>query len=200
MSAKTNQPTGQPRGRQSLMSARRVETILAAIRKGHFIENAATLAGVSKSTYNLWKRRGENEIRRVDALDAGFDAAEIVDQFLDENQKKGLQWMLDTFADPVFEQTEWPYVLFATLLAKARAEFVDKTIEDIKLIARDPMRPNWQALKWLLQTTQPDQYGDRRTIAHEGTVGGPPIQFEMPTPDQIVERLKQLQAAREEKK
>lgn len=178
--------TGQPRGRESLLTARRVETIIAAIEKGHFIENAATLAGVSKSTYNTWKRRGENEIRRVDAIE-GYDATEIVDIFIEENGSD-LNKAFSSFADPIFDQREWPYVLFATLLAGARARFIDTALDDIRVIAANNQKPDWRAWKWLLEMTQPEQYGQHKTITHEGNPDAPLV-MEIPTPEDLTQRL-----------
>lgn len=191
---KSVQPTGQPGGRESLLSARRVATIIDAIEKGNFIETAASLAGVSKSTYNTWKRRGENELRRVDSIE-GYDASEMVDEFLAESEGKELQQVFKSWSDPIFDQTEWPYVIFAVLLERARAKFAYNTISDIRTIAANTVKPDWRAHKWLLEITQPLMYGPRSTTVLEGNPNAP--LFDIPTPEQLTERLLQLKQERE---
>lgn len=194
VSKTTDQPTGQPRGRESLLSPRRVETIIDAIEKGNFIETAATLAGVSKSTYNTWKRRGENELRRVDSLE-GKDASEIVDEFLAENEDKSMKETFESWTDPAFDQTEWPYVVFSVLLERARAKFAQDTIADIRTIAANTVKPDWRAHKWLLEITQPQMYGPRSTTVLEGNPEAP-LSFDIPSPEQLADRVKQIQQAR----
>lgn len=195
MTKKKDQPTGQPVGRETLLSPRRVETIIDAIEKGNFIETAASLAGVSKSTYNTWKRRGENEIRRVDALD-GYDASEMVDEFLAENERKSMANMFTSWTDPIFDQKEWPYVIFAVLLERARATFAYNTIADIRIIAANNVKPDWRAHKWLLEITQPLMYGPRSTTVLEGNPNAP-LAFDIPSAEQLTERLMQIKQARE---
>lgn len=192
-----NPRSGQPNHRPSLLNANRIDTILTAIENGHFTETAATLAGVSRRTYNAWKVRGENELRRVEAL--GVDAGEIVDQFLAEewDESKPFRGLIEllksSWADPAFDTNEWPYVIFSVLLAKARATFIDKELAEIRRIGSglgNATAPNWGAHKWLLQVTQPDKYGAKSTITHEG--GENPITFDIPTPEKLRERLDQI--------
>lgn len=200
MTKKTDIPTGQPSARPNLLTGRRMAVILKSIEDGNFTEVAATLAGVSRSTYNHWRRRGENEIRRVDAL--GIDATEIVDQFLDENwdeekPHRGLEDLLkNSWADTAFDTEEWPYVIFATLLMRARATFIENTVADIRSIGKGgTSAPNWSALKWLLQTTNPDIYGDKKTVVHEG--GETPITLEIPSAEELKARILTLQASKD---
>lgn len=163
---------------------------MKAIEKGNFITTAATLAGVSRSTYNLWKRRGENELRRVDALE-GYDASSIVDEFLADNEGKSMKQTFESWADPVFDQTEWPYVIFAVLLERARAVFASKTIASIRQIAANTVKPDWRAHKWLLEITQPELYGPRSTTVLEGNPAAP-LAFDLPSPEALAERIKEL--------
>lgn len=192
MASIKNPTTGKPRGRVSLLTAKRVDAIITAIERGNFIETAATLAGVSKSTYTLWRRRGEVELRRVDAIE-GYDAGQIVDEYLAENEEATTKELLESWADPIFDQAEWPYVVFAILLTRARAIFIDKSVTEVWAIGTNAQRPNWQAVKWLLEVTQPEQYGDRKTITHEGNPEAPLV-MDVPSASELIERIKLKQA------
>jgi hypothetical protein len=97
----------------------------------------------------------------------------------------------ESWADPVFDQNEWPYVIFAVLLERARAVFASKTIADIRSIAANTVKPDWRAHKWLLEITQPELYGPRSTTVLEGNPAAP-LAFDLPSPEALAERIKEL--------
>ena len=60
-------PSAPERGRPSKFSEERADKIIRAIRAGNYIETAAALAGVHKSTLYAWLKRGSAEADRLDA-------------------------------------------------------------------------------------------------------------------------------------
>jgi transposase len=53
-------------GRPSKLTDERQETICEALRKGVSIEGACGLAGIDETTFYRWKKRGEEELARVE--------------------------------------------------------------------------------------------------------------------------------------
>lgn len=60
-------PTATGRGRPSKFTEERADKIIRAIRAGNYIETAAALAGVHKSTLYEWMKRGAAEADRLEA-------------------------------------------------------------------------------------------------------------------------------------
>jgi hypothetical protein len=53
------------RGRQSLLTPTRQETIVNLISAGNYIETACQAVGISPATYHVWQNRGRTERERL---------------------------------------------------------------------------------------------------------------------------------------
>lgn len=53
-------------GRPTKLTPKKKKIIIEAVERGNYIETAAALAGVSKSTVYNWKTRGEQELERLE--------------------------------------------------------------------------------------------------------------------------------------
>ena len=61
-----SKPAAYEFGRPSKINEQRAEKIIRAIRAGNYIETAAALAGISKSTLYAWMKRGAAEMDRLE--------------------------------------------------------------------------------------------------------------------------------------
>jgi len=67
------------------------------------------------------------------------------------------------------------YARGLTALANAQAEALEKTIDDMRagVIDAQMARVEIDARKWFASKFLPKQYGDKQTLEHTGTDGGP---------------------------
>lgn len=60
-------PAGYEFGRPTKFNEERAEKIIRAVKAGNYIETAAALAGISKTTLYAWMKRGAAELERLEA-------------------------------------------------------------------------------------------------------------------------------------
>jgi hypothetical protein len=85
-----SRPTGNPRGRPSLLRDPARSAILTAIRLGHPYCHAARVAGVSYETVRSWMRHGEIDSRagtRSEFASFSADIKRARAKFVDDNLK-----------------------------------------------------------------------------------------------------------------
>lgn len=147
--------------RKGLFSLAVAENIFDMIQKGNYGETAAAFAGISKSTYFEWLRRGRSEIRRikenprakVDPVEADFVFfCQKVEMCLAECEAKGL--------GRIIKAAEGGFV---TLEIKEKKDSSGKVIETTTI--RKILAPEWQAEAWRLERMFPKRYGRRLEVS-----------------------------------
>lgn len=194
-------------GRDSSLSITRLKAIIGAIQLGNFVETACEYAGISRSTFYDWKRRGAVELDRVHSLPR-TNLERIMEQFegedpndVDDNtgrpkDKSTVEYMW-THRPRQFDPVEWPYAIFNHLTDRARAQAEVRHISNIMKAAANGQ---WQASGWWLERTMPHKYGRPDTrVQVSGTPGGEPIRSEtVVTVNQLTEALGALMTEQEQ--
>ena len=154
---KTKKPAQAPApvktkfGRPTKLTPEVQEKILTSIRAGNYTEVAAAYAGISKTTYYQWIRRGEARAAEIQAA--------IV-----EAEKNGTE---PTYID---DPESDMYLDFLNAVEQASAE---SEVHDMTLIGIAAAR-NWRAAAWRLEHKYPSRYG-RQVLEVSGTDGAPLI-------------------------
>jgi transposase len=144
--------------RRSKISPEIIEDISNWLKLGYYQEDAATMAGISESTYYEWIKRGEKVREEMDTkmLTAG------------ENTNDSLA---------VVEEVEIVdlYLEFSEAVKKARAEAEGAHIRNIRRASDNGV---WQASAWWLERSFPKKWGKRSSVEIGGE-NGEPIKFEI---------------------
>lgn len=111
--------------------------LISAIERGHAFQSACDLAGVSMSSFCLWRNRGDAEIKR-----------------LENPRHRG-----ETKPEEV------PYLQFSEALTRAEAGMVDNALAAIDAGAF--VSNDWRAAAWKLERRKPDDWGQRQKIVLE---------------------------------
>lgn len=135
-------------GRKSKLSEDIQNTIVTAIRAGNYVETAAEFAGISKTTFYEWKRRGEAREQQIEALEI-------------EASLKGAE------AEIPDDLEGDMYLQFMDAIRRASAE---SEVADITTIGIAASR-DWRAAAWRLERKFPTRYG-RQSIEFSGPNGG----------------------------
>lgn len=135
--AKKKPAAKKDNGRPPKISENVINSILAALQAGAYIETAAAYAGIHKDTFYAWLKRGRA------AKDAAIDYdTSIIDQ------KK-------------VPESEHQFVRFSDAIEKALADSELMALQEINKASKDG---HWQAAAWRLERKFPQRYG-RRTMA-----------------------------------
>lgn len=171
---------GSVPGVKTKLTLTRLKNIVTVLQAGNYVGTACEFAGVGRSTFDDWRRRGETEMDRVNAM-RGHDADQLMEQFdgKDPRQPNGKgepsdkaspEYMWANKPKP-FKVEEWPYVVFQASVLKARAAAEVRALHQINTA----MGTSWQAAAWWLERTKPDQWGRQQRINLEGSEHGEPI-------------------------
>lgn len=176
----------------TLVRLKKIVTVLVA---GNYVGTACEFAGIGRSTFDEWRRRGETEMARVNAM-RNHDADALMEEFDgkdprqpnakgEPSDKASPEYMWANRPKP-FKVEEWPYVVFQAQIMQARAAAEVRALHQIN----SAMGTNWQAAAWFLERTKPDQYGRRERINLEGSAEGEPIK--VVTVDALEEKMAKL--------
>lgn len=136
----------RPLGRPRLLNPETQQTIVAALRTGATIRDAAALAGLSEQAVHSWRARGQQALE-----DAGY----LPGQSLDADE-----------ALAAIPETERAFVEFSWSLASVAAE------RKVAWLSKVNRANDWRAQAWLLKHYHPEEFGDRLdvgvTIDHAG--------------------------------
>ena len=171
---------GAKPGISTKLTLTRLKNIVTVLVAGNYVGTACEFAGIGRSTFDDWRRRGEIEMDRVNAM-RGHDADAHMEQFDGKDPRQvnaagapmdraSPEYMWANRPKP-FKVDEWPYVVFAAQVLRARASAEVRALHQIN----SAMGTNWQAAAWFLERTKPDQYGRRERISHEGAEAGSPV-------------------------
>ena len=151
-------------GRPTKLTPDLQERILDAILDGNYVETAAQVAGVNKTTLYRWLRRAE-EVEAT-ALEHAEGDLEDVDLY--------------SLVDPA----EWVYLDFRHALESARAWAETELVRQVKAFAA---LGGWQAFMTILERTHPTRWGRRKVLDHrfegEGRVGK--VELVIPSADEV---------------
>ncbi|WIC89122.1 terminase small subunit [Arthrobacter phage Ottawa] len=189
---------GTPRrGANTKLTLTRLKNIITVLVAGNYVGTACEFAGIGRTSFDDWRRRGEREMDRVNGLE-DHDADEILEAFegKDPAQVNAQGQPMDK-ASPeymwanrpeVFDEHEWPYVVFQAQVLRARASAEVRALHQIN----SAMGSNWQAAAWFLERTQPERYGRQHLrVSHEGSTPGSPVATVV-TVETVEEKLKGL--------
>lgn len=155
-----NRATRGAGGRPSVLTPKAQATIIEALRRGNYLETAAALAGVSRSTVFAWLKEGESETGRPELK--GF--AEDVRRAQGEAEARLVE-TIDTAATDDWKAAAW------RLERSAPSRWCVRIRESV----RDEMGA---LLEELAETLDPDSY--KKVVAVAERVGGESLDFEPP--------------------
>lgn len=116
------------------------ETVLGALMAGSYIDTACDLAGIHRTTFYRWLRRGSRLIveakRRADRYGRPH---EDVWELIEPQDERGIA----VFADRVRKALAQAQITHIALIRKAASK-------------------HWQAAAWMLERRYPEQWGRRR--------------------------------------
>ena len=115
-----------------------IQEVCNWLKLGYYQEDAATMAGISSSTFYDWMRRAE-----------GQKALESVDSPLPDSPDAEIVEVVDM------------YLEFSEAVKKARAEAEGAHIRNIRKAADNG---TWQASAWFLERSFPKKWGKRSTL------------------------------------
>lgn len=117
-----------------------IEEICNWLKLGYYQEDAATMAGISASTYYDWMKKGDDAQK---ALESGDSSSLPATQEGDEVE------VVNMFQE------------FSEAVKKARAEAEGAHIRNIRKAADNG---TWQASAWFLERSFPKKWGKRSTL------------------------------------
>ena len=116
-----------------------IQEVCNWLKLGYYQEDAATMAGISSSTFYDWMRRGAEGQKALESGDSPLpdspdaEIVEVVDMYLE----------------------------FSEAVKKARAEAEGAHIRNIRKAADNG---TWQASAWFLERSFPKKWGKRSTL------------------------------------
>jgi len=148
--------------RPTKLTPQLIEEISNWLKLGYYQEDAATMVGISPSTYYEWMKRGEKVIEEMDTkmlnppnVDSSSELAPS--QAAEEGEIVNL------------------YSEFSEAVKKARAEAEGAHIRNIRRASDNGV---WQASAWWLERSFPKKWGKRSSLEIGGE-GGEPIKFQI---------------------
>ena len=126
--------------RPTKLTQEKIDEICNWLKLGYYQEDAATMAGISSSTFYDWMRRGAEGQK---ALESGDSSSLPATQEGDEVE------VVNMFQE------------FSEAVKKARAEAEGAHIRNIRKAADNG---TWQASAWFLERSFPKKWGKRSTL------------------------------------
>ena len=130
-----------------------IEDICNWLKLGYYQEDAATMAGISASTFYDWMKKGDEGQK---ALESGTSSS------LPAIQEDGEVEIVDMYSE------------FSEAVKKARAEAEGAHLRNIRRAADNG---TWQASAWWLERSFPKKWGKRNTL--DISDGNEEIQFQI---------------------
>ncbi|MFD4799247.1 hypothetical protein [Streptomyces anulatus] len=171
MSTRRKRRPARPNGRPALLSDEVEGRLVAASRTGVAVELAAEMAGVSRSSFLGWMRRGRVE---VEAREAGEASDPAEDEYAALYVKvRTARAMAAARAMANLRRVADGGIVTKVTTRRFRdpvtGEIVEETVED-----RTP--PDWRADAWYLERQHREHYGREATVAVEITgLGSGPV-------------------------
>lgn len=126
--------------RPTKLTPQLIEDICNWLKLGYYQEDAATMAGISTSTYYDWMKKGEEAQK---ALESGQSDS------LPAMQEDGEVEVVNMYSE------------FSDAIKRARAEAEGAHIRNIRKAADNG---SWQASAWWLERSMPKKWGKRSAL------------------------------------
>lgn len=135
-----------------------VDRMCKHLRLGGYIEDAASLAGVPRSTAMLWIKLGHDEVKRRAAFDERWR--------VDERQRTHPAFREAAEEDKKLRKKQQRYVAFLDAVEKAMSQGDE---DMIGAITKAAAKGQWQAAAWRMERRRPKQWGRKDVL--DGVVG-----------------------------
>lgn len=149
-------PSEKP-AKPARLTTERQERLIEQLRLGHTVRGATAMAGLSKTSFYFWMKRGRQEL---DRLEADPDAAPL------RAEAKYVRFWLAV--DQAMAEAEARHLRVIDAAAQGGAEWVETIVvlgKDGKPIRKTAKKkvagPQWLASRWWLERCAPD-FGGRR--------------------------------------
>ena len=126
--------------RPTKLTQDKIDEICNCLKLGYYQEDAATMAGISTSTYYDWMKKGDEAQKALESGDPSSLPA------LEEDSEVEVINMYSEFSDSI---------------KRARAEAEGAHIRNIRKAADNG---TWQASAWFLERSFPQKWGKRSTM------------------------------------
>jgi transcriptional regulator with XRE-family HTH domain len=144
--------------RPTKLTTELIEEISNWLKMGYYQEDAATMVGISPSTYYEWMKKGDKVTEKEDDKILGTG----------EESPNSLVISEDIEIVNMFQE-------FSEAVKKARAEAEGAHIRNIRRASDNGV---WQASAWWLERSFPKKWGKRSSLELSGE-GGEPIKFQI---------------------
>ena len=134
--------------RPTKLTPQLIEDISNWLKMGYYQEDAATMVGISPSTYYEWMKRGDKAIEKADQ--------KVLNPPKAEDDVETLPAQVAVEGEIVNLYSE-----FSEAVKKARAEAEGAHIRNIRKAADNG---TWQASAWFLERSFPKKWGKRSTL------------------------------------
>ena len=139
--------------RPTKLTQEKIDEICNWLKLGYYQEDAATMAGISASTYYDWMKRGDDHQKALESGDPSSLPAIMED---------GEVEVVNMYSE------------FSEAVKKARAEAEGAHLRNIRRAADNG---TWQASAWWLERSFPKKWGKRSTL--DLSDGNEEIQFQI---------------------
>ena len=133
-------PNGNPDGRDSMISKEIIDTVFKEISRGVPIEYACTIAGISRSTYYYWLKKGKKEPDDSDSLYKYFERkaeegralaiASRIEKIRIDPSWQSSAWWLERMAHEYFGKKQ---TIDANVDARVKSEDISKLFDNAKV-------------------------------------------------------------------
>lgn len=160
------------RGRKPKLTPEVIEKICKGVSLGMAYKHAASMAGISESSFYAWKERAEGAKSGIylDFLEA-----------LKEAESKGVAANLQNINATAQGREE---------VVEIREGIDAVTGKPVKVTTKKYTGRNWQASAWILERRHPEEYGRKDKLEHSGEVNLPVFRTNYGV-DDIVNKVKE---------
>lgn len=170
--------------KKSSFSLAIAEKIFEMISRGNYVETAAAHAGINKSTYYEWIKRGRREITRLNSSPrAKPNSVEADFVFFYRKVEHCLAEAEARALGRISKAAEGGFVLVEVKEVKDASNRVTETV-----ITKKTMGPQWQAEAWRLERMFPKKFG-RKVEVTQQEKGETQANL---TPDEFVSKCQEL--------
>jgi hypothetical protein len=148
--------------RPTKLTPQLIEDISNWLKLGYYQEDAATMVGISPSTYYEWMKRGEKVIEEMDTKMLNPPNVDSSSE-LAPGEAAAEGEIVNLYSE------------FSEAVKKARAEAEGAHIRNIRRASDNGV---WQASAWWLERSFPKKWGKRSSLEIGGE-GGEPIKFQI---------------------
>lgn len=140
-----------------------LEKIDELLSEGLFEKTVRDLMNIATSSWEYWKKEAKK-------LEEQLRNGEITEDQLKDGDHRILK--------------------FLEILKKGRAKAIQVNVQNIQKAGKDPA--HWQASAWYLERVEPEMFGRKQTIKHEGAIGVVDVELSEDEEQQFKENLSSI--------